>query len=117
MDDEVAQVIALRDRRRVVESPDIARDAAGRGSLGENPRIPLDVMAAARRPGGDVVAVSLATKMNDTPHQLPDSLKMAQLTMTEGANKKRRPHEFLPGDSVYVNTRCSPRICECRGRR
>lgn len=70
--------------------------------------MPLGVMAAAaRRSGCDTVAVSFATKMNDI-HQLTDSLKVAQLAMTEEANKKRRPHEFQPGDSVYGNTRHFP---------
>ena len=77
--------------------------------LGENPRMPLGVMAAAaRRSGCDAVAVSFATKISDILHQLMDSLKVAQLAKTEEANKKRRSHEFQPGDSVYGNTRHFP---------
>ena len=77
--------------------------------LSENPRMPLSIMAAgSRRPGGETVAVSFATKMNDILQQLSDSLKQTQLAMTEEANKRRRPHGFQPGDSVYVNTRHFP---------
>ena len=43
----------------------------------ENPRIPLDVMAAAsRRPGGEAIAVSFTTKMNNILQQLTDTLKI-----------------------------------------
>jgi hypothetical protein len=78
--------------------------------IAENPRMPLDVMAAASRhkPGGETIAVGLATKMNDILHRLTDSLKVTQAAMTEEANKKRQSHDFQPGDSVFVNTRHFP---------
>lgn len=51
------------------------------------------------------MAVSFTTKMDDILHQLTDSPSMAQLAMTEKANKKHQPHGFQPGDSAHVNTR------------
>ena len=76
---------------------------------GENPRMPLDVLAAAsRRPGGEAVAVSLATKLNDILQQLIDALKVSQAATATAANKLRQPHDFQAGDSVFLNTRHLP---------
>ena len=56
----------------------------------ENPRMPLDVLAAAsRRPSGEAIAVSLATKLNDILQQLTDALKISQATIAAAANKLR----------------------------
>ena len=75
----------------------------------ENPRMPLDVLAAAsRRPGGEAIAVSLATKLNDILQQLTDALKISQATTAAAANKLRQPHDFQVGDSVFLNTRHLP---------
>ena len=75
----------------------------------ENPRMPLDVLAAAsRRPGGEAIAVSLATKLNDILQQLTDALKVSQAATAAAANKLRQPHDFQVGDSVFLNTRHLP---------
>ena len=75
----------------------------------ENPRMPLDVMAAASlRPGGEAIAVSFATKMNGILQPLIDALRVSQAAMTEAANKARQRHAFQPGDSVFLNTRHLP---------
>ena len=75
----------------------------------ENPRMPLDVMAAAtRKAGGEAAAVSFTTKMNDILHQLTDALKVTQAATAETANKSRQPHDFQAGDSVFLNTRHLP---------
>ena len=64
--------------------------------------------AASCRPGGEAIAVSFATKMNDILQQLTDTLKITQATMTEAANKTRQPHKFQPSDSIFLNTRHLP---------
>ena len=75
----------------------------------ENPRMPLDVLAtASRRPGGEAIAVSLATKLNNILQQLTDALKISQATTATAANKLRQPHDFQVGDSVFLNTRHLP---------
>ena len=74
----------------------------------KNPRIPLDVMAAASRRPGEAIVVSFATKMNDVLQQLTDALKVSRAATTEAANKARQPHDFQPGDSVFLNTRHLP---------
>ena len=75
----------------------------------ENPRMPLDVLAAAsRRPGGEAIAVSLATKLNDILQQLTDALKVSQAATAAAANKHRQPHDSQVGDSVFLNTRHLP---------
>ena len=75
----------------------------------ENPRMPLHVIAAAfRRPGGEALAISFATKMSDILQLLTDALKVSQAAMTDAAKKTRQPHSFQPGDSVFLNTRYLP---------
>ena len=87
----------------------------------ENPRMPLDVMAAAsRRPGGEAIAVSFATKMNDILQQLTDALRVSQAAMVDAANKTRRPHDFQLGDHLllgYANAAGSGVVGEENGPR
>ena len=72
----------------------------------ENPRMLLDVLdAASRWPGGEAIAVSLATKLNDILQQLTGALKVSQAATTAAANKLRQPHDFQVSDSVFLNTR------------
>ena len=81
----------------------------------ENPQVPLDVLAAAfRRPGGEVVAVSPATKRNDILQQLTDMLKVSQATTAAAANKLRQPYDFQISYSVFLNIRQAMRMGQVR---
>jgi hypothetical protein len=50
------------------------------GDLGYNPRMPLNMMAAATKPqhGGGSIAVNFATQMNEILDQLMNALKVTQ---------------------------------------
>lgn len=75
----------------------------------ESSRIPLYVLAAASRwPGGEAIAISLTTKLNDILQLLTDALKVSQAATGTAANKLRQPHDFQVGDSVFLNTRHLP---------
>lgn len=75
----------------------------------ENPRMPLEVIAAAsRRPGGDSIDVRFANKVSDISQLLTDAVKISQTAVTDTVNKTQQPHNFLPGDSVFLNTRHLP---------